>query len=181
MKKDKSTLIIIIILVFIVIIGYFVFGIKDDNDDKFKNLIVETKSGIKIQTEYSSLKNEKFFIKVPTSFKEMSLEDKQQIFINEIPDKVYVNEDKSINIVLDITEEKISNDDILKKYKGYEINKIDNHNIALVVKKDDNKDYHTLYFSYNGFLSKISFDSLLSVYDEWESVQNFVLESLYFN
>ncbi len=194
MKKDKSTIIILIVLVIVAVICYFIFGTGlSDKYGKLKDLIVSTKSGQKLQTEYSSIKDTGFFIKVPTEFTELNNTEKKQKFgISDI-DKVYTNKDKSVNVLMDVSEDEISDSD-METYKddiessfsdnnsltSVELTKVDNHNIVSIVYQDEYEYHHTLYFSYDDHLATISFNVLLDDKDEWLPVSEFVLDSLYF-
>ena len=193
MKKDKSTIIILIVLIVIADIGYFVFGPGlFDKYDKFKDLIVATKSGEKLQTEYSSIKDTNFFIKVPTEFTEMNEEDKMEKFASNDIDKVYINNDKTVSVLLDVTEDKVSNsdmeeykEDIVNSLANYSIDsteviEIDKHNIISIVYQDEYEYHHALYFSYDGYLSLVSVNISLDIKDEWLPVSDFIIESLYF-
>ncbi len=194
MKKDKSTIIILIVLIVFAIIGYFIFdGGLSDKYDKFKNLIVETKSGKKLQTEYSAIKDKNFFIKVPTEFIEMNNDEKKQKFGVDDIDKVYSNKENTVNVIMDLLEAEKSNsdmefykDEIVKNLSGNnsidsaQIIEIDKYNVVSVVYHDEDEYHHTLYFSYDNHLATISFNVLLDDKDEWLPVSEFVLDSLYF-
>lgn len=194
MKKDKSTIIILLILIIVAIIGYFAFGNNLFNKyDKFKDLIVSTKSGKEIQTEYSAIKDANFFIKVPTEFTEMNTEEKWQKFKTGDIDKVYTNNDKTVSVLMDVSQNEISNfdmiaykDDIIGELKenvildSSEIIEVDKHNIVSIIYEDEYEYHHTLYFSEDVRLGTISFSISLDVKDEWLPVSNFVIESLYF-
>ena len=205
MKKDKSTFIILILLAVIALIGYFFLGRTSDKSDKLKQLIVTTESGQKIQTEYSTIKKGKFFIKVPTQFVEMSKEDMKAIYQDDTLDKVYTSEDKLVNIIMNVTDKDIKDEDIssfraeevnnIEKSYSFnnftfnprpsdlksEIREIDNHNVASIEYQDDTKYYHRLYFAYEGKLAIVSFICSLDIINEWHPVDTFIMDSLYFD
>lgn len=161
-------------------------------------MIINTKSGNKIETEYAYIDNNKFYFKVPTEFKELTYEEILNKYDNNYPNVVYSNDDLTINIAINLTNSKMKNTQIenyanyiYKRLKDsneiisneiYKIQKYDVGKIEFISNANDTKIYNNMiFFSYNDKLVIITFNSILELKDEWESVGNFVLESLIFS
>lgn len=194
MKKDKTSIIILAVLVVIAVIAYFILGGNiGSNYDKLKTLVVSTTSGRKVQTEYASIEGNDFFVKVPTEFKEMSFDNKAAKYPDHIPPKVYTDENNIVTVTLDLTKEKISNDEIVNyknkraeyfkenaTLKDAKIFKTDGHNIARIEYMEKDMYYQVIYFSYSGYLGIVTFSCSMDALGEWAPVGNFVIESIYF-
>lgn len=195
MKKDKTSIIIIIILIALAIIGYFVFGGgPESNYDKLKTLVVETTSGRKVQTEYTLIEGNKFYVKVPTEFNEMGFDNKKARYPLNTPARVYASDDQQVFVTLDLTKEKVNNEEIKnyqnKKVEYYKENatvqtaesfETDGHTVATIEYTEKDMYYNVAYFSYSGNLGIITFESSMDVIGEWNPVSKFVIDSIYFD
>ncbi len=77
-KKRVGKIVFGVICVIIVIVCVIIQIVLKNEDkklekkgEKFKTLIVETKSGNKIETEYVHVDDEEFYFKVPKNFKQL--------------------------------------------------------------------------------------------------------------
>lgn len=195
----KKVIIIVLVLIILFVSGIFL-SLKNAKSYDFRNenMIINTKSGNKIETEYAYIDNNKFYFKVPTEFKELTYEKILNKYDNNYPNVVYSNDDLTINIAVNLTNSKMKNTQIenyanyiYKRLKDsneiisneiYKIQKYDVGKIEFISNANDTKIYNNMiFFSYNDKLVIITFNSILELKDEWESVGNFVLESLIFS
>lgn len=168
-----------------------------EEEKKYENLTVETKSGLKVETEYSSFDNSKFYLKIPTSFKQLDYDTVIKKYNGDVPDFVFSNEEATINIAISITESGMANNKI-EQFKDYMVHtmaptsiiiaedyyKIDEHNIGqikLISKATDTNIYNNmLFFSLKGNLVIINFNCTKDLQEEWEKVGDFIIDSLFF-
>ena len=66
--------------------------------EKLETLVTQTKSGETIETEYTHVEDNKFFIKVPTQFHPLDAQTIAQKYSGDMPDIVFSNERNEINI-----------------------------------------------------------------------------------
>lgn len=203
-NKEKIVIGILIgIIILIVIISGMIYinlnkSIKEveRENEKLKTLEVKTKSNQEIMTLYTRIDNEKFFIKIPTNFKQLDADTISQKYYGDVPQTVFSNEDDTINILINMTTDEMSNDDI-KSYHDEMLKllgdnsriiysdyyEVDNHNIGKIKYLSnavDTKIYNnTIFFSYNNKLVLISFNCTKDLQEEWEVVSDFIVDSLF--
>ena len=109
----KKVIIIVLVLIILFVSGIFL-SLKNAKSYDFKNenMIINTKSGNKIETEYAYIDNNKFYFKVPTEFKELTYEEILNKYDNNYPNVVYSNDDLTINIAINLTNSKMKNTQI---------------------------------------------------------------------
>ena len=191
-----SIVIIIICLVLQILINKDTERLKEEGK-KFETLIVETKSGKQIETEYMRLEGETFYIKMPKNFSQL---DKQTIlkkYSGDVPDIVFSNEETTINVAISLTENKMKNNQIkefnqmmenLWKEKAeilttnvYEVNHHQVGQIKLITNAVDTKIYNNIIcFSYQDKLVIVTFNCTEELKEEWMNVGDFIIESLFF-
>lgn len=203
-KKKIGLIIFFVICVLIVSACIIIQGVIKQEDKKLKNemeklevLTTKTKGGVEIDTEYSNFDNNEFYIKVPKNFNQLDYEMVSQKYSGDVPDIVISNDDTKINIALSLNGDKISNNqikvfketmvDVLKnnseiiKTDYYEV---DNHNIGrikLISHTQDTDIYNDMiFFSYNDELVVVTFNCTTDLQDEWQSVGDFIIDSLFF-
>ena len=204
-RNKKITVIISIIMIVILIVCAvicIVIKIEDDKlrleSEKLSTLVVKTKSGNEIVTDYKSFNNSNFFVKIPNEFVSLTSDEINQKYTGDVPDFVFANEDNNINIVISLTENNMANNQIIayKKYientfaNNFEIlstdyYQVDNYNVGkieIMSNLDESNVYNNMmYFSYNDKLVIVTFNCSADIKDEWQSVGKFVLDSLFFN
>ena len=157
-----------------------------------------TKSGKAVEMQLLSLKDGRFFLKIPSSFGPM---EESLIAIKypsgNAPTHVFTNERTTINVALNITEDKIQDDEIAQYIKYMEQGLSENMEVLSsgVSEKEgrqigeisfrsaavDTDIYnHFLAFSDDGNLVLITFNCTVNLQDEWQSVGDFILQSLHF-
>ena len=90
----------------------------EKESEKLDTLTTTTKSGTEIETEYIRVEDNKFFIKVPTNFKQLDAETISQKYSGDVPGVVFSNEETTINVAINMTDNDMKNDGI-KDYKTY--------------------------------------------------------------
>ena len=206
MKKKKNIGVIIFVSVCILftvgcIIAHF-FIQKDMKEldkeaEKYETMITETKSGEKIETQYIHVNDDKFYVKVPTTFIQLDEEMINKKYQGDVPDVVFSTEDTKINIAINMPDIAMANDEVLE-YRDefvsiYEDNadildtdyyEVDGHNVGkirMVSQAVDTKIYNnSLLFSYNGKLVIVTFNCTEDLRDDWENVGDFIIDSLFF-
>lgn len=203
-NKKKVSFIIVGICIFIAIICSVItfLLIKDterleQESKKLDALVVKTKSGTEIETEYTHVEENKFYIKVPKEFRQLSYEEIIKKYNGEVPKIVFSNEEMTINLAISMTDNEMK-DNTIDKYLEYmktllEKNsdivesksyKVDGHTIGemkLVTKAVDTNIYnHMLFFSYRDKLVIITFNCTEELRNDWEPVGDFIIESLFF-
>jgi len=169
----------------------------ESESQKYETLIVETKSGSQIETEYTHIENENFYLKVPKSFKALDYEAITKKYSGDIPDVVFSNDETTINIAISLTENKMK-DNQIKAYKEYmekllkdnseivstNYYNVDNHNVGqieLISDATDTRIYNNMIcFSYNDKLVIIAFNCTENLREEWNNVGRFIIDSLFF-
>lgn len=169
----------------------------EKESEKYDTLIVETKSGEEVETEYIRVEDNKFFIKVPTSFNQLDYETIIQKYEGNVPGVVFSNDDVSINIAISMTDDNMKNDEIADfktqmeeiLFENGEIISsdyytVDNHHVGkikLISDAEDTRIYNNMiFFSYNDKLVIITFNCTENLKDEWENVGDFIIDSLFF-
>ncbi len=206
MKHKKLFLILGIALVCLAVGGYFIVNHVFNQDlqkqqqelDELANMQAFTKSGEAVEMQLLSLKDGRFFLKIPSSFGPM---EESLIAIKypsgNAPTHVFTNERTTINVALNITEDKIQDDEIAQYIKymeqglsgnmevlssgvsekaGRQIGEISFRSAAV----DTDIYNHFLAFSDDGNLVLITFNCTVNLQDEWQPVGDFILKSLYF-
>jgi len=207
MKNKKKCWIIIGIILWAILMIFLLVKQYQINQETKKlkeetqylnTLDVKTKSGNTINTEYTGLDNGSFFIKIPTSFQVMSPEQIKKKYPNPNPPTfVFTNQETTINVAISLTTNQIK-EEAIKSYaqmlqetlkNSYDIleNKISNRDghqigkIKLISKAEDTDIYnHMLFFSDDGYLRIVAFNCTKNLKEEWESVGDFILDSLFF-
>ena len=205
MNKKILGMIIFTIVWLIIIITCVVIQIIMKNQteqlekesEKYETMIVKTKSGEEIETQYIHVEDTKFFIKVPISFIQLDSETINQKYNGDVPGVVFSNDDININIAISMTDNAMKNDEI-KSYKDQmeELMKnnadivssnyyeVDEHNVGqikLVTKAIDTNIYNNMiFFSYNDKLVLVTFNCTEELRNEWENVGDFIIDSLFF-
>lgn len=206
MKRKKLFLILGIALVCLAVGGYFIVNHVLNQDlqkqqqelDELANMQAFTKSGKAVEMQLLSLKDGRFFLKIPSSFGPM---EESLIAIKypsgNAPTHVFTNERTTINVALNITEDKIQDDEIAQYIKYMEQGLSENMEVLSsgVSEKEgrqigeisfrsaavDTDIYnHFLAFSDDGNLVLITFNCTVNLQDEWQPVGDFILQSLYF-
>ncbi len=206
MKRKKLFLILGITLVCLAVGGYFIVNHVLNQDlqkqqqelDELANMQAFTKSGKAVEMQLLSLKDGRFFLKIPSAFAPM---EESLIAIKypsgNAPTHVFTNERTTINVALNITEDKIQDDEIAQYIKymeqglsenmevlssgvsekaGRQIGEISFRSAAV----DTDIYNHFLAFSDDGNLVLITFNCTVNLQDEWQPVGDFILQSLYF-
>lgn len=191
-----SSLVLVLFIFAIVQITLKVESNKlDDLQEKYENMTVNTKSGELIETLYTYIDDNKFYIKVPSNFKELTLEEIKGKYNGDVPSSVFSNEDTTINVAISLTDNNMK-DIRIESYVNYvvsllnvemiskEIYKVDNHTVGrleFISDAVDTKIYNNMIcFSYNEKLVIISFNTTIDLKEEWESVGKFIIDSLFF-
>ncbi len=203
-NKKKVSFIIVGICIFIAIIcSIITFILNKDTErleqesKKLDTLVVKTKSGTEIETEYTHVEENKFYIKVPKEFKQLSYEDILKKYSGEVPKIVFSNDSMSVNIAISITDNEMKDSEI-DHYKKYMENilqcdskiidnksyKVDGHTIGqlkLISKAEDTEIFNNMiFFSYHDKLVIVTFNCTDDLKSEWEEVGDFVIDSLFF-
>lgn len=205
--KDKKKIgkiifgVICILIVLVCGIIQIVLKNKDkelnEESKKYDTLITETKSGTKVETEYIHVDNEKFYIKVPKDFKQLDSETINIKYSGDVPNIVFSNDETTINVLISLTDNNMTDKQINNYIKSMEnllkdnseiletkYYKVDNHSVGkikLMSNASDTKIYNNMIaFSYNGKLVIVSFNCTEEEMDEWTNVGDFIIDSLFF-
>lgn len=203
-KKKRGTIIfgiVCIVIVAICVIIQVVLAGKskelEQESKKYETLITQTKSGKEIETEYIHVGDKKFFIKIPKEFQQLDYEMINQKYNGDVPEIVFSNEEITINVAINNTENTMK-DNQISSYKSYmekvlgdscEIisskeETIDNHHVGkieLISKAEDSDIYnHMMFFSYEDKLVIVTFNCTIDLQDEWKEVGDFIIDSLFF-
>jgi len=205
MKRKKLFLILGIALVCLAVGGYFIIDHMLNQDlqkqqqelDELANMQAATKSGEAVEMELFSFADGRFFLKLPKSFAPM---DESLIAVKypsgNAPTHVFTNEQTTINVALNITENNMSDDEIAQyiKYMEQELENMEVLSSGVTEKSgrqigqisfrsaavDTDIYNHFLAFSDDGKLVLITFNCTVDLQDEWQPVGDFILESLHF-
>lgn len=189
------------IIVGVCVIIQIIFNQKTEKlkqeGEKLETLVTQTKSGETIETEYTQVEDNKFFIKIPTKFQPLDAETIAQKYSGDVPDIVFSNEETTINVAIRMTENEMSNsqinsyriymEEVLKnnseivESKTYEV---DNHKVGkikLITQAEDTEIYNNMIcFSYQGKLVIITFNCTKELKEDWQEVGDFIIDSLFF-
>lgn len=206
MKKGNKIVKIVLGIVFAIIITACIViqvVIKEDSkklekeSQKYETLTTQTKSGEQIETNYMHIEENEFYVKIPTTFKQLDYETINKKYNGDVPNVVFSNDETTINIAISITENEMKNDQI-ESYKEYmekmlksnseiissNYYKEGNHNIGqikLISNAVDTKIYNNMiFFSYNDKLVIIAFNCTEELKEEWQNVGDFITDSLFF-
>lgn len=191
-----SSLVLVLLILAIIQITLKVESNKlDDLQEKYENMTVNTRSGELIETLYTYIDDNKFYIKIPKNFKELTLEEINGKYNGDVPSSVFSNEDTTINVAISLTDNNMK-DIGIESYVNYVVNllnvemiskeiyKVDNHTIGrleFISDAVDTKIYNNMIcFSYNEKLVIISFNTTIDLKEEWEDVGKFIIDSLFF-
>ena len=205
MKRKKLFLILGIALVCLAVGGYFIIDHMLNQDlqkqqqelDELANMQAATKSGEAVEMELFSFADGRFFLKLPKSFAPM---DESLIAVKypsgNAPTHVFTNEQTTINVALNITENNMPDDEIAQyiKYMEQELENMEVLSSGVTEKSgrqigqisfrsaavDTDIYNHFLAFSDDGKLVLITFNCTVDLQDEWQPVGDFILESLHF-
>ncbi len=207
-KDNGKTLkmVLISLVVAIIIIGLYItpkYIIKEKHEvaqEKVKEEIfdVKKKDGETIKTEYYTFDNDNFYLKIPTTFDSMSSELVSAKYPNgNVPTYVLTNEETTINVVVNITEDKMSNEAIepfLETMKQTfsssqiietNVYKKENHNIGEIIFISNGVDTdiynHMIVFSVDDTLRIVSFNCTKELQKNWKEVGEFIIKSLTFD
>lgn len=198
----KKKFMIFCILLLIGISFYFIFITLDNDyksfknlDEKYKDIVTETKSGIEIETDYVSIDDNSFYFKVPINFRELSEDEIKGKYSGSLPDIVFSNDDTTINVSVNLTNYKLK-DTQISTYINYVTDNIDGEiiskdtyivdkhtigNIKFINNAEDASIYNNIaYFSYDEKLVIISFNLTTDLMEEWENIGEFIIDSLFF-
>ena len=206
MKKGNKIVKIVLGIVFAIIITACIViqvVIKEDRkrlekeSQKYETLTTQTKSGEQIETNYMHIEENEFYVKIPTTFKQLDYETINKKYNGDVPNVVFSNDETTINIAISITENEMKNYQI-ESYKEYmekmlksnseiissNYYKEGNHNIGqikLMSNAVDTKIYNNMiFFSYNDKLVIIAFNCTEELKEEWQNVGDFITNSLFF-
>ena len=206
MKKGNKIVKIVLGIVFAIIITACIViqvVIKEDRkrlekeSQKYETLTTQTKSGEQIETNYMHIEENEFYVKIPTTFKQLDYETINKKYNGDVPNVVFSNDETTINIAISITENEMKNYQI-ESYKEYmekmlksnseiissNYYKEGNHNIGqikLMSNAVDTKIYNNMiFFSYNDKLVIIAFNCTEDLKEEWQNVGDFITNSLFF-
>ena len=206
MKDKKKIGIVIYSIICVVIVAVCLviqFVIKNEDKklqkekEKLEILTIKTESGVEIETEYYSFDNSKFYLKIPKSFKQLDYETITKKYNGNVPNIVFSNEETTINVAVSLTDDKMSNTQI-KSYKeamenllkdnseiiSSDLYELSGHNIGkikLISEAQDTSIYkNMIFFSYNDKLVIVTFNCTTELQKEWQSVGDFIIDSLFF-
>lgn len=169
----------------------------ESESQKYETLTVETKSGDKIETEYTHIDGENFYIKVPQNFEALDYETIIKKYSGDVPDVVFSNDATTINVVISLTENQMK-DDQIEEYSSYmekflkdnseivgtDCYKVDDHTVGrikLISEAVDTRIYNNMiFFSNNDKLTIVTFNCTEELMDEWIGVGDFIIDSLFF-
>lgn len=168
-----------------------------EESKKLETLVTQTKSGQTIETEYTHVDENKFYIKVPKTFKQLDYETIIQKYSGDVPKIVFSNEETTINLAISITDNNMKNNQI-SSYQTYmegilknnaeiidtDYYEVDKHNVGkikLVTEGVDTDIYNNMIcFSYNDKLVIVAFNCTAELREEWQEVGDFLIDSLFF-
>lgn len=166
------------------------------NMNNHADLTVKTADGQKITTQYIGFNDNKFKLKIPTSFHALSSDEVKNEYLDGEENSaavVYANDDKKIAIAVTPTDTATTNDDIKSSVETLEtIFKQNgknlttdyytqgNYNIANLKFDGPDTYEHLIFFAQDDKLTTITFSCPVSERDNWQGVGNFIMKSLEF-
>lgn len=161
------------------------------------DLTVKTADGQKITTEYVGFNDNKFKLKIPTSFHALSADEVKAEYITDSGNTkavVYANDDKKITIAVAPTDTAATNDNIKSsaetleaalKQNGQNLTTDyytqGNYNIANLKFDGPDTYEHLIFFAQDNKLTTVTFSCPNDERDNWQGVGNFIMKSLEFN
>lgn len=203
MNKKKLGIIIFTVICVIVVAICIVIQVVinkqaqelEKESQKLDTLLTTTTSGVEVETEYIRVEENKFFVKVPASFRALTSEEISQKYSEDVPSVVFSNDEGTINVSINMTDNDMKNNGI-KKYINNLLRennreiissnyyKVDNHNVGQIKSISNSQDSsiynNTIFFSYNDKLIIITFNCTSELQEEWQGVGDFVTDSLFF-
>ncbi len=206
MKKGNKTVKVVLGAIFaIIIIACIIIKVIIANEDKklekeskkYETLTAQTKSGEQIETNYIHIEENEFYVKIPTTFKQLDYETINKKYNGDVPNIVFSNDETTINTAISITENEMKNEQINDYIQYMEkilknnseivatnYYKEGNHNIGqikLISKATDTNIYNNMIcFSYNDKLVIVTFNCTEELREEWQNIGDFVIDSLFF-
>lgn len=194
------SLIVAIVLISCYIVPKYILSgekevVKENNKETFE---VTRNDGVVIKTEYYTFDNDKFYLKIPKEFDSMTSDLLNVKYPNgNVPTYVLTNEETTINVVVNVTKDKMNNESITPFLETMKqtletsseiiesnVYEKENHNIGeikFISKAVDTDIYnHMIIFSVDDTLRIVSFNCTKELKDSWESVGEFVIDSLTF-
>lgn len=171
---------------------------KNVTNDAKENFEVKTKDGNVIETEYYMFDYNNFYLKIPKDFDSMSKELIGVKYPNgNVPTYVLTNEETTMNVVANVTQDKITNENIksftpemketLKQTSTVietNVYEKEDHNIGeikFISKASDTDIYnHMIVFSVDNNLRVVSFNCTINMQENWQDVGEFIIDSLTF-
>lgn len=205
MKNKKKLIIVLGIICMITIVSCVAIQIFLKEEDKklqqeskkYKTMMIKTKSGEVITTEYTHFDHGKFYLKIPKNFQRLDDQTIMQKYNGNVPNIVYSNKETTINIAISLTDNQMK-DTQIKEYQKYMVDllkennelidnqyyEIDGHHIGqirLFSKAVDMDIYNNMiFFSDNDKLVIITFNCPKNLKNEWNDVADFIINSLFF-
>lgn len=203
MNKKKLGIIIFTVICVIVVAICIVIQVVinkqaqelEKESQKLDTLLTTTTSGVEVETEYIRVEENKFFVKVPTSFRALTSEEISQKYSEDVPGVAFTNDEGTINVSINMTDNDMKNNGI-KKYINNLLRennreiissnyyKVDNHNVGQIKSISNSQDSsiynNTIFFSYNDKLVIITFNCTSKLQEEWQGVGDFITDSLLF-
>ena len=203
MNKKKLGIIIFTVICVIVVAICIVIQVVinkqaqelEKESQKLDTLVTTTTSGVEVETEYIRVEENKFFVKVPASFRALTSEEISQKYSGDVPGVVFTNDEGTINVSINMTDNDMKNNGI-KKYINNLLRKnnreiissnyykVDNHNVGQIKSISNSQDSsiynNTIFFSYNDKLIIITFNCTSELQEEWQGVGDFITDSLFF-
>ena len=202
-KKGKKGLIIFYVVCSIILITCFFvtrhFKKESEKLDEINEILdtltIETTSGEVIETEYFTI-NEEYLIKIPINFERLSDESIAIKYPENDTDKiVYSNEDTTLNLVMEFSETKLSNEEVKNYIEDFtedikddasdiktEFFEREGYNFGIVsfISNAVDTDLYNrmMIFSIDGKLRVASFNSTIDLKDEYEPIANFITDSI---
>lgn len=192
---------IVLLLAAAVVATFIVVSVIDKNEAN--ELVVKNGNGDKIETSYVDFNNNKYRLKIPTSFKTLDSDKIKEEYGENAPNVIYTDnaaDENKANATISVTysTETFKNDQVeqyLETMKsifkvgadsiesGYY--DVDGHNVGTLkftVKSNDEGVYnYMMFFSVDDKLNLVTFSCNDKVANEWKPVGDFVIKSLTFN
>lgn len=208
MKKKTSIIIgIVVAILVIIIVGVLLIvqhtlnqeteKLKQESEE-MATMQVKTKDGEEVNLEYYNFDNGRFFLKMPTSFKQMDEEMLTTKYDKDNPPTfAFSNERGTVSISLSLRDVSMKNEQIesfvmmtkeqmkeisdVQKVNIYQIEGRNIGEIIFVTKGADTDIYnHSIIFSDKGYLRVINFNCIKELEENWKEVGEFLMNSLMF-
>ncbi|MCI8331085.1 MAG: hypothetical protein HFE04_03180, partial [Bacilli bacterium] len=127
---------VFLVSLFFICLSFFVFfliSLNNNNNDlnnlfsDDENMIVTTSSGIEVETEYTYINNNDFYVKIPKIFKELTDDEISSKYSGYLPEVVFSNDDSTVNVAFSLTDKKIK-DVQVESYINYLFNSLKYNN-----------------------------------------------------